>query len=150
VAQTLQKDDIQIMIKKCLFILLLASPLLAEEILYDPWGNPYCVQNDLRDWYVDKDLKPVKVINEEYWTARGISTSPADILATKLNLQSGELLEERLKKIIPLTPITSMDKFQKELGAVSALNEKELTVEKLESLKKELDILISEMKLTIK
>lgn len=42
------------------------------------------VQNDLRDWEVDKNDKPVKVLNEKYWRMNGFSVDKADIPEEKL------------------------------------------------------------------
>jgi hypothetical protein len=44
----------------------------------------YAVQNDLRDWEIDKDGKPVKLIDEEYWKALGYDVDVKDIPATPL------------------------------------------------------------------
>jgi hypothetical protein len=43
------------------------------------------VQNDLRDWILDKDNKPVEVMGKEIWESKGLSIDPAEIPATKLN-----------------------------------------------------------------
>lgn len=42
------------------------------------------VQNDLRDWEIDTNGIPVKVLNEEYWMINRFSVNPADIPLTKL------------------------------------------------------------------
>lgn len=36
-------------------------------------------QNDLRDWQIDKDGKPQKLISEEYWQKIGTSIDPKEI-----------------------------------------------------------------------
>lgn len=42
------------------------------------------VQNDLRDWELDAQLKPAVVINEKYWISKGISVDPKKIPAEKI------------------------------------------------------------------
>lgn len=41
------------------------------------------VQNDLEDWVIDAQLKPVEPLNKETFIAKGISTDPKDISAQK-------------------------------------------------------------------
>lgn len=36
-------------------------------------------QNDYRDWYIDEEDKPVKLVNEDQWIERGTWTDPARI-----------------------------------------------------------------------
>lgn len=43
------------------------------------------VQNDLRDWEIDSENKPVKVIGEKFWIQQGFSVDPLDIPKTKAN-----------------------------------------------------------------
>lgn len=42
-------------------------------------------QNDLRDWIVDQDNKPIEPINKDMWAEQGFSVDPADIPAEILN-----------------------------------------------------------------
>lgn len=42
------------------------------------------VQNDLRDWELDANNQPVKVLSEKYWIRVGYSVNPADIPTRKL------------------------------------------------------------------
>lgn len=60
--------------------------------VFIPWDNvvigasqkSYKIQNDLRDWEIDVQNKPVKILNEEYWTSQGYSVNPADMPAQKI------------------------------------------------------------------
>ena len=60
--------------------------------VYIPLGNTIIggthkkmmVQNDLRDWEIDKDSKPIKVMNEDYWKVEGVSIDVKDIPLEKL------------------------------------------------------------------
>ncbi len=42
------------------------------------------VQNDLRDWEIDEQDNPIKVMGEKGWKAEGYSVDPKDIPAVKL------------------------------------------------------------------
>jgi hypothetical protein len=37
------------------------------------------VQNDLRDWLIDENNKPIEVMDKEYWESQGYSVDPKDI-----------------------------------------------------------------------
>jgi len=37
------------------------------------------VQNDLRDWLIDENNKPIEPLNKEYWMEQGYSVDPKDI-----------------------------------------------------------------------
>lgn len=54
-------------------------------ILIDCTQRRFLVQNDLRDWEVDGDNVPIKVINEKFWIQQGFSVNPADIPNKPLN-----------------------------------------------------------------
>lgn len=54
-------------------------------ILIDCWTTRYKVQNDLRDWEIDSENKPVKLINEEKWKDEGYSIDAKDIPAQKIS-----------------------------------------------------------------
>ena len=41
------------------------------------------VQNDLRDWEIDSENKPVKVLREKFWIQQGVSIDPVDIPKAK-------------------------------------------------------------------
>lgn len=43
------------------------------------------VQNDLRDWEVDSNDAPAKLVDEKYWDVQGYSTDPADIPPEKID-----------------------------------------------------------------
>ena len=43
------------------------------------------VNNDGRDWEIDAQNQPTKVLNPEYWYDLGFSTDPADIPAKKID-----------------------------------------------------------------
>lgn len=55
------------------------------------------LQNDLRDWEVDVQNKPSKVVNEKYWTDAGKSVDPIDIPAQPLK----DISEIKPKPIAP-------------------------------------------------
>lgn len=37
------------------------------------------VQNDLRDWIIDKNNNPIELVNKKYWQMNGYPTDPKDI-----------------------------------------------------------------------
>lgn len=43
------------------------------------------VQNDLRDWEVDENDTPIKVISERFWEMQGLSVDPLHIPETKIS-----------------------------------------------------------------
>ena len=43
------------------------------------------VMNDLRDWELNAQGNPLKVVNEKHWINQGLSVDPLDIPAQKLN-----------------------------------------------------------------
>ncbi len=45
------------------------------------------VQNDLRDWELDRSNKPIKVTNEKYWVLKQISVDPKYIPKEKVSLE---------------------------------------------------------------
>lgn len=54
-------------------------------IVIDGSRRRFKVQNDLRDWEIDSQNKPVEVINKKYWGMLGFSVDKADIPPQKLN-----------------------------------------------------------------
>lgn len=54
-------------------------------------------QNDLRDWEIDRLNKPVKVVNEKFWTLRSVSVDPRDIPKTKIVVAEGEDTGNKIK-----------------------------------------------------
>ena len=60
--------------------------------VYIPAGNTviggsqkrFKVQNDLRDWEIDINNRPVEVMGKEYWQSQGYSVDPKDIPRIKL------------------------------------------------------------------
>jgi hypothetical protein len=53
------------------------------------------IQNDLRDWEVDEDGQPIKVLNEKEWAAKDLSIDPRDIPAQPLaSLEEIKKVEE--------------------------------------------------------
>lgn len=73
------------------------------------------VQNDLRDWEIDDDNLPTRVLNEKHWVAAGYSVDPADI---------PEIPIKHLKFIKPI-PV--------ETGEISVSNEEVELVKKLKA-----------------
>lgn len=57
------------------------------------------VQNDLRDWELDAQSKPVKACNEEYWIAQSISVDPAHIPEEKIVISKDQTLVEKLLEL---------------------------------------------------
>jgi hypothetical protein len=55
------------------------------------------VQNDLRDWKIDEQGRPVEVLGKDYWESKGIAIDPREIPDDKIILRKGEDLEEVLK-----------------------------------------------------
>lgn len=55
--------------------------------VYIPPGNTviggsqrrFRVQNDLRDWLIDENNKPIEPLDKEYWESEGYSVDPKDI-----------------------------------------------------------------------
>jgi hypothetical protein len=58
------------------------------------------VQNDLRDWEVDSQGRPTKVLGEDYWIEKGISVNPNEIPNEKIN-PGNKPLEDELKERMP-------------------------------------------------
>ena len=75
--------------------------------VYIPVGNTviggtqkrFKVQNDLEDWILDKDNKPIKPIDKEKFTGLGLSIDPKDIPIEKLSKSITEAKSEELTKI---------------------------------------------------
>lgn len=53
------------------------------------------IQNDLREWEIDKLNKSVKVINEKLWNMKGISIDPLDIPKTKISLDKVTIVKDK-------------------------------------------------------
>lgn len=71
------------------------------------YRNPpiqYKVQNDLRDWILDQNSKPVKLIDENYWAAKGFSISTADIPSTPIN--STDDIKKSTGTVVSTQPVT--------------------------------------------
>ena len=72
--------------------------------VYIPEGNTviggshkrFKVQNDLRDWLIDENNKPIELIGKEYWESEGYSVDPKDIPSKPLKDIS------EIKKINPV------------------------------------------------
>jgi len=75
--------------------------------VYIPEGNiviggtqkRFQVQNDLEDWIIDKDNKPIEPIAKDKFIELGISIAPKDISKEKLSKSITEAKREELSKI---------------------------------------------------
>lgn len=56
------------------------------------------IQNDLRDWQIDEQDRPIKVLGKDYWEEKGISVDPVEIPDEKIVIGKGEDFEEVLKE----------------------------------------------------
>lgn len=52
------------------------------------------VQNDLRDWELDRLNRPIKVTNEKYWNMKGISIDPKYIPKEKVLLEKITIVKD--------------------------------------------------------
>lgn len=59
------------------------------------------VQNDLRDWEIDINDQPIRVLSEKYWEIQKVSTDPKDIPVQKVVIPVGKTIEEVLKEVLP-------------------------------------------------
>ncbi len=50
-------------------------------------------QNDGRDWLIDKNGNPIKILNEKYWIQQKFSVDPADIPDEKIDTLSKPIEE---------------------------------------------------------
>lgn len=50
-----------------------------DAIVIDCTTRRFEVQNDLRDWEIDENGDPIKVMGEKAWIKQGYSVDPADI-----------------------------------------------------------------------
>lgn len=72
--------------------------------VYIPDGNmvigcsqrKFKAQNDLMDWILDVDLKPIEPIMKEEFVAKGISIDPKDISKTKM---TESIIETKIKEL---------------------------------------------------
>ncbi len=78
------------------------------------------IQNDLREWEIDKQNKPTKVLNEKYWELKNISIDPKYIPAEKISLEKITIVKDAENKDIQvieqLDPETAIkEAIQKEI-----------------------------------
>ncbi len=53
------------------------------------------IQNDLREWEIDKQNKPTKVLNEKMWALKNISVDVRDIPKTKVSLEKVTIVKDK-------------------------------------------------------
>ena len=72
------------------------------------------VQNDLRDWELDRGNKPVKVTNEKYWLLKQISVDPKYIPKEKISLEKVTIVKDADNKDVEVIEQLDPEKAIKE------------------------------------
>ncbi|MDD5199262.1 MAG: hypothetical protein PHC88_05610 [Terrimicrobiaceae bacterium] len=90
------------------------------------------VQNDLRDWELDDNDQPIKLINEEYWKQQGYFTDPALIPAMPV------ASIDDIKPVNPSIDVIPVGKEEPEAQKLAAVLQELLKRPDLETSRKEL------------
>ena len=72
------------------------------------------VQNDLRDWEIDRLNKPIKVTNEKYWVLKQISVDPKFIPKEKISLEKVTIVKDKDNKDVEVIEQLDPEKAIKE------------------------------------
>lgn len=62
------------------------------------------IQNDLRDWEVDEQNNPVRVINENFWS-KGIAASVLSAVVEKYSVNPADIPAQKLTSITQITKV---------------------------------------------